>query len=84
MLATFDRHLKERDYMYSITRDWEFYQSKLVLEGKVKHLRQLGKGTRPNAASALTSNEEGNTMDSKNSRRFQSRSYFSDDVVESN
>ena len=58
MLATFDRHLKERDYMYSITRDREFYQSKLVLEGKVKHLHQQGKGTRPNAASALTSNEE--------------------------
>ena len=57
MLATFDRHLKERDYMYSITRDREFYQSKLVLEGKVKHLRQPGKGT-PNAASALTSKEE--------------------------
>ena len=57
-LAALDRHLKERDYMYSITRDQEFYQSKLVLEGKVKHLRQQRKGKRPNAASALTSKGE--------------------------
>ena len=58
MLAAFYRRLKERDYMYSITRDREFYQSKFVLEGKVKHLRQQGKGKRPNAASALPSKEE--------------------------
>ena len=58
MLAALDRHLKEHDYKYSIIRDREFYQSKLVLEGKVKHLRQQGKGKRPNAASALTAEEE--------------------------
>ena len=52
-----DQHLKERDYKYSIMWDGEFYQSKVVLEGKVKHLRQQGKGKRPNAASALTSEE---------------------------
>ena len=38
MLAAFDRHLKERDCKYSMTRDREFYRSKLVLEGKVYHL----------------------------------------------
>ena len=35
MLAAFDRYLKERNYKYSIIRDGEFHQSKLVLEGKV-------------------------------------------------
>ena len=40
MLAALHRHLKERDYKFSIIRDSVFYQSKLVLEGKVKHLRQ--------------------------------------------
>ena len=40
MLAALDRHLKEHDYKYSVTRDSVFYQSKLMLEGKVKHLRQ--------------------------------------------
>ena len=58
MLAALDRYLKEHDYKYSITRDREFHQSKLVLEGKVKCLRQQGKGKRPNAANALTAEEE--------------------------
>ena len=58
MLAALDRYLKEHDYKYSIIRDREFQQSKLVLEGKVKCLRQQGKGKRPNAANALTAEEE--------------------------
>ena len=58
MLAALDRHLKEHDYKYSTARDRELYQSKLVLEGKVKHLRQRGNWKRPNAASALRSEEE--------------------------
>ena len=41
-----------------IIRDPEFHQSKLVLKGKVKCLRQQGKGKRPNAADALTAEEE--------------------------
>ena len=58
MLAALDRHLKESGYKYSIIRDREFKQSKMVLEGKVKSLRQQGKGKRPNAASTLTREEE--------------------------
>ena len=58
MLAALDCHLKENDDKYSIIRDCEFYQSMLVLEGIVKHLRQQGKGKRPNAASTLTAEEE--------------------------
>ena len=58
MLAALDRHLKERDYKYLIIRDRELCQSKLVPEGKVKHLRQQRNWNRPNAASALTSGEE--------------------------
>ena len=44
MLAALDRHLKEHDYKYSIIQDQEFSQSKLVLEGKIKHLHQQAKG----------------------------------------
>ena len=58
MLAALDRYLKEHDYKYSIIRDREFHHSKLLLEGKVKCLRQQGKGKRPNAANALTTEEE--------------------------
>ena len=42
-LAALDRHLKEHDYKYSIIRDREFYQPKLELEGKVKHLHPARK-----------------------------------------
>ena len=58
MLAALDRYLKDYEYKYSIIRDREFHQTKLVLEGKVKCLRQQGKSKRPNAASALTTEEE--------------------------
>ena len=58
MLAALDRHLKEPDYKYSTARDRELYQSMFVLEGKVKHLHRRGNCKRPNAASALTSEEE--------------------------
>ena len=58
MLAALDRHLKEHYYKYSIIRDRGFYSSKLVVEGKVKHLRQQRKGKTPNAASALTNEDE--------------------------
>jgi len=58
MLEALDRYFKEHDCKYSIIRDREFYQSKLVLEGKVKCLRQQGKGKRTNAANTLTTEEE--------------------------
>ena len=44
MLAALDRHLKEHDYKNSTARDRELYQSILVLEGKVKHSEEIGKG----------------------------------------
>ena len=58
MLAALDRHLKEHDYKYSTARDHGSYQSMFVPEGKVKHLHQRGNWKRPNAASALTNEEE--------------------------
>jgi len=58
MLAALVWHLKEHDDKYSIIRDRKFYQSKLVLEGKVKDLHQQGKGKRHNAVNALTAKEE--------------------------
>ena len=57
MLAALDRYIKEHAYKYSIIRDREFHQSKLVLEGKVKCLRRQGKGKRSDAANARTTKE---------------------------
>ena len=42
MQAALDRNLKENDYKYSIIRDRELYQSKLVFEGKVKSVSTRG------------------------------------------
>ena len=83
MLAALDRYLKEHDYKYSIIRDREFYQSKLVLEGKVKCLRQQGKGKIPNAANALTAEEEEMLWsEHTKSRRLQCKRSLPDDVVD--
>ena len=58
MLASLDRHLREKDTAFSIAKDIEFSNSRKVLEGKARLLRQEGFGKRPNVAKALTSQEE--------------------------
>ena len=82
MLAALDWHLKEHDHKYSIKCETEFYQSKLLLEGREKHIRQQGKGKRLNAESAMTAKEE--VFGRQNSWQFHSKSSFSDNVVERN
>ena len=58
MLASLDRHLREKDVAFSIAMDIEFSNSRKELEGKASLLRQEGFGKRPNAAKALTSQDE--------------------------
>ena len=58
MLASLDRHLREKDAAFSIAKDIEFSNSRKVLEGKVRLLRQEGFEKRPNAAKALISQDE--------------------------
>ena len=58
MLASLDQHLREKDAAFSIAKDIEFSNSRKVLEGKARLLRQEGFGKRPNAAKALTSQDE--------------------------
>ena len=58
MLASLDRHLREKDAAFSIAMDIEFSNSIKELEGKASLLRLEGFGKRPNAAKALTSLDE--------------------------
>ena len=44
MMASLARYLRERNYPHSIIKDRQFQQSKKVLEGQAKLLRQGGKG----------------------------------------
>ena len=53
MMASLDRHLKNKGYTLSIVRDREFSSSKQVLEGKGKQLRLAGRGNRPNKATSI-------------------------------
>ena len=50
MMASLDRHLKNKGCTLSIVRDREFSSSKEVLEDKAKQLRLAGRGKRPNKA----------------------------------
>ena len=58
MMASLDRHLKNKGYTLSIVRDREFSSSKQVLEGKAKQLRLAGRGKRPNKARQVSEEEE--------------------------
>ena len=58
MQAGIERLLKEKNYPVSILKSREFRTSNAVLEGKARHLREQGKGKRPNKAKSLTSAEE--------------------------
>lgn len=58
MQASIDRFLKESGYPYSILNDRAFWDSRSVLEGKARFLREEGKGNRPNRADSLTPEEE--------------------------
>ena len=58
MQAALDRHLKEKGCSFSIIKDREFFNSRKVLEGKARKLRNEGKGKLPNRSRSLTREEE--------------------------
>lgn len=57
MIAALDRHVREK-CGYSILKDKDFEQSRLVLNGKAIELQKQGKGKKPRRADALTEEEE--------------------------
>ena len=58
MLAALDRHLSGCGCSYSIMKDREFKESRLVLNGKAIQLRENGKGKKSRKADPLTAEEE--------------------------
>ena len=58
MLAALDRHLSGCGCSYSIMKDREFRESRLVLNGKAIQLRENGKGKKSRKADPLTAEEE--------------------------
>ena len=58
MMASLDRHLKNKRCTLSIVRDTEFSSSKEVLEYKAKQLRLAGRGKHPSKAQQVSEEEE--------------------------
>ena len=58
MIASLDRHLKNKGYSLSIVHDREFSSSKQVVDRKAKQLRLAGHGKCPNKARQLSEEEE--------------------------
>jgi len=58
MQAALKRYLKSKSCPKSILRDKEFMNSRKVLEGKARKLREQGKGKRPNRSKRLMKEEE--------------------------
>jgi len=57
MIAALNRHVCEK-YGYSILKDKDFEQSRLVLNGGAIELQRRGKGKKPRKVHALTEEEE--------------------------
>ena len=58
MMASLDRHLKNKGCTPSTVCDWEFSSSKEVLEDKEKQLRLAGRGKCPNKAQQVWEGQE--------------------------
>ena len=57
MQAALDRRLREAGYMYSLLTSRHFLNSRNVLEGKARLLREQGKGKRPQKSCSLSNHE---------------------------
>ena len=55
LMASFERHLKKQGYSASIINDLVFEKTRKVLQFKQKLLEKQGKGNKPKASVALTS-----------------------------
>ena len=58
MIASLDRQLKEVGSNMSNAKDREFVNSRKVLDGKARFLREQGYGKRSRASKALTTKNE--------------------------
>ena len=57
LMASFERHLKKKGYSASIINDLVFEKTRKVLQSKQKQLKKQGKGNKPKALVALTTEE---------------------------
>ena len=58
IFASLERYLKTNKYSYSLFNECRFEKAREALRSKQKELKQQGKGNRPNAARAITEEEQ--------------------------
>ena len=64
-LGSFERHLKNKNYGFSIINDDKFHRCRAVLKAKTKDLKSQGKGNTPHAAEAISDQEVDQLYDAK-------------------
>ena len=52
--ASFERHLKKKNYGLCLTKDVQFEQTRKALQSKQRDLKRKGKGNKPNASATLS------------------------------
>ena len=52
-LGSFERHLKNKNYVFFIINDDKFHKCRAVLKVKTKYIKSQGKGNTPHAAEAI-------------------------------
>lgn len=57
LIASFERHLKKKNYGFSIMKDLQFEQARKALQSKQKDLKRKGKGNKPNASAPLNEDD---------------------------
>ena len=57
LMASFERQLKKKGYSASIINNLVFKKTRKVLQSRQKQLKKQGKGNKPRASVALTSEE---------------------------
>lgn len=58
IFASLERYLKMNNYCYSLFNECRFEKAREALRSKQRELKQQGKGNRPNAARAITEEEQ--------------------------
>ena len=56
-MNSFDRHLRNKNYQYSIKSSPEFATARKALQSKQVQLKKMGKGNLPKRADSLTDDE---------------------------
>ena len=80
--ASFERHLKKKNYELCLMKDFQFEQNRKVLQSKQRDLKRKGKGKKPNASAALSKEDVQVLYEKDLLEKFHGRSAFKHGVIQ--